>query len=318
MTPHQSSLLMRLRSMDDQAEFAAGLSVFSDRQRGPFGRGSDFAVRPAQLDAAAANARLAVRDAVAAYDAGRITLTQLEDQLGEITSVTPMTVKELDALGASLTRLREAARVKEFDESPGTLPLPPLRDLGITPTAGLSVGPVDLTTWEPTVTIEGMDPSQWAQKQADAADRFSDTVINAGLGFADTLVKGIQTGDLGSIVSGLFGAGGSIIGAIPGIGTVGTILGGLLPIFGNLLGGLFGGGSRDAAEGARASGAATRGAPAIDLSIIINQSLSVQSLTDPAGRSAVNSLLLDTVRRIEDTITRNVIPRLNALDGSTA
>src|SRR5690606_38137792 len=108
------------------------------------------------------------------------------------------------------------------------------------------------------------------------------------------------------------------IGFLGGSIGVGTLVSGVLGLFGAILGGLFGGGGGRDLEGTRARGVTPRGAPAIDLSIIINQSLNVQSLTDPASRRAVDGLLLDTVQRIEDTLTRNVIPRLNTLEGGAA
>src|SRR5690606_37737366 len=148
------------------------------------------------------------------------------------------------------------------------------------------------------------------------AERFHDTIVSAGISFTDTLARGLMTGDMGSILSGGFGALGSVIGAIPGIGTGLQIVAGLLPTVGGLFGGLFGGGP-DLEPSRRASGASVRGAPAIDLSIVINQRLSVQSLTDPSSRRAVDGLLDQMVQRLEDTLKRNVIPRLDALEGAS-
>lgn len=137
---------------------------------------------------------------------------------------------------------------------------------------------------EPTPDYKGITESALQS----SAENFQKTIISAGISFTDTLTQGLMSGDLGAVIKGGFGAAGTIIGAIPGAGIPGLIFGGLAPLLGGLLGGLFGGTSnRQALESTRAAGAAVRGAPAIDLNIIVNQSLNIQSLTDTASRRAV-------------------------------
>ncbi len=184
-------------------------------------------------------------------------------------------------------------------------------------------------TWRPTLqTIFGGATPEYEGKTErelkDAADRFANTVVQAGFAFGDATIKALQDGDIpGLIRAGLSGAGsilgGANLGSIGFLGGsigIGSLIAGGLGLIGSLVGGLFGGG-RDLPE-SRARGVSPRGAPAIDLSVIINQSLNIQSLTDPASRRAVDGLLDDMVRRVEDTLKRNVIPRLNALDGGAA
>lgn len=163
------------------------------------------------------------------------------------------------------------------------------------------------------------------KREQEAADQFANTVVNAGLQFGDAAIRAFKDGDIvGVIRAGLSGAGSILGGANLGslsflggsIGIGGLIAGGL-GLISSLIGGLFGG-RRDAPENNRARGVTPRGAPAIDLTVMINQSLNIQSLTDPASRRAVDGLLDDMVRRLEDTLKRNVIPRLNALEGATA
>src|SRR5690606_39105863 len=112
--------------------------------------------------------------------------------------------------------------------------------------------------------------------------------------------------------------GGTNLGSIGFLGGsigIGALISGALGIIGTIIGALTRGGRDDAAS-VRAAGAATRGAPAVELNLIITQSLNIASLTDPASRGAINGLLDNTVRRIEDVITRNIVPRLNALEGA--
>lgn len=183
----------------------------------------------------------------------------------------------------------------------------------------------------PTATIDGMDPAEWVRAQeraaADqqrAADQFASTVVSAGFAMGDAAIRAIQDGDIpGLLKAGLSGAG-SILGAAQfdpislfgGMINPGVLIAGGLGLLGTLLGALLGGGRRDVDESRRAAGAAVQSAPAIDLRVIINQSLNVQSLTDPASRRAVDGLLDDMVRRVEDTLKRNVLPRLDALEGA--
>lgn len=142
-----------------------------------------------------------------------------------------------------------------------------------------------------------------------AGEDFRGAVVNAAADFTGVLIKGIRSGDTGSIVEGLFGIGGSLIGMIPGVGFWGQVASAFLPVLGGLFGSMV---PRDE-EATRAPGAAVRGAPAIELNFTVNQSLSVASLTG-ADRRAVDGLADDLVRRLENVISRNILPRIGYLE----
>lgn len=254
--------------------------MFSDRQRGVFGRGSQFAVRPVQADAQAAASRQAIRDAVRDFEDGRITIEQLEDAISDITSVTPMTVRELNELGASIARLKEAARAQDFEENPGLYGLPRPVDLAITPTANITGGAVDLTGFQPTVLIDGLEPEEWAARQKRAADSFADTVVSAGFSFGNAAIKAFQDGDVvGVIRAGLSGAGsilgGANLGSLSFLGGsigIGGLLAGGLGLLGTLLGGLFGGDrNRELEQRRQAEASRARSVPAINIQFHVTQ-----------------------------------------------
>lgn len=283
-------------------------------------------------DVAAGMLRDTVVATVEAFKDGKVGVDEVRAAVDAWTSVMPQSVKAINDLTEGILLLdraaQDAARTAMQNElaplwtpSSGTLPI--VKDftdkLERETESWLKVGLRDAGKGRsPGFDADSVSGFKRAGDSiTSSADAFRDTIIRAGISFTDTLVRGIQTGDAGSIVSGGIGAAGSIIGGLVG-GPWGMVISGLLPILGGLFGGLIGGGNREDLERVRASGAATRGAPSIDLSVIINQSLSVQSLTDPAGKTAVNNLLLDTVRRLEDAITRNIIPRVTALEGGAA
>lgn len=163
-----------------------------------------------------------------------------------------------------------------------------------------------------------------ANAQAEAARDFRQQIALAAVDFTTDLVSAIRSGDIGAAFQSALGLGGSVLsglgqfgGAAFGLANAGLFgfIGSLLPAIGGLFGALFGG--REESEATRALGASTRGAPAIELNLTVNQSLNVQSLTG-AGRTAVDGLLDETVRRIEDVIVRNLVPRVNALEAKVA
>lgn len=183
---------------------------------------------------------------------------------------------------------------------------------------------------EVTVQIDGMDPAEWVQAQEDAAAAqrqagfdFAATVINAGQGFVGA-IEAFQAGNIGGGIAGLGGAVGGLFsglgqlgGAFAGLGPWGAIISAGAGLLGGLVN-LFGGGNRDAREATRAAGAAARSVPAVELNLVINQDLHVQSLTDPASRGAISGLLDETVRRLEAAITQNIVPRIQALEAQAA
>lgn len=283
-------------------------------------------------DGAAAIARDTVEAVAQAYRDGNASIDDVRTAVDALTTLTPMSVKAINELTGGLFELaieadraaQKAAALAEFESNPG---LYGMRDMPIVKDFGEKFVRESRSWLDEALGGAGKGRSPGFDRDSvssfkrgvdDSANAFRDTIINAGIGFADTLVQGIQSGDLGSIIKGGFGAGANILGSLVG-GPWGMVISGLLPILGGLFGGLFGGNrNQSELESRRAAGAATRGAPALDLSIIINQSLSVQSLTDTASRAAVNGLLDDTVRKLNDVVTRNVIPRITALEGATA
>jgi hypothetical protein len=159
----------------------------------------------------------------------------------------------------------------------------------------------------------------------EAAAAFRDRVILAGAAFARDLAAAIKGGDVAGAIQGLFGAGGQIASALSSFGGAAFglskgaagwlgLIGGLLPIIGSIIGLFIPGARRSREEAARAPGAAARGAPAIEFNVNVQQSLSVQSLTDPASRAAVDGLLNETVRRITHVIEGNLMPRIQRLE----
>jgi hypothetical protein len=138
---------------------------------------------------------------------------------------------------------------------------------------------------------------QSALRQEEAGKKFREEVVKAGLQFATNLASTIRSGDPG----GIFGAATSGIGSI--IGLANPLAGTIFSLVGGLFAGLIPGASQGREDAQRAAGAAARGAPAIEFNVNVQQSLSVQSLTDPASRSAVDGLLTDTVQRIESVLT---------------
>jgi hypothetical protein len=209
--------------------------------------------------------------------------------------------------------------------------------LGITPTA--SIRPISVGQEEFNRSTQGFrnrdmergdgglaEARQINQERQNAADQFANTVVSAGFAMGDATIKAIADGDIpGLLRAGLSGAGsilgGANLGSVGFLGGsigIGALISGGLGILGTLIGVLTRGASGSDAEQVRAAGAATRGAPAVELNLIVNQSLNIASLTDPASRSAINGLLDNTVKRIEDVVVRNIMPRLTALEGSAA
>lgn len=149
-----------------------------------------------------------------------------------------------------------------------------------------------------------------------AANEFAETVAGAAFSFTENLIGAIRSGDIGEAFRAALGAGQSILGSanlgtIPFLGGslgIGALLSGVLGIFAALI-------PRGAgeSEATRALGANTRGAPAVEFNVTVNQSLSIASLTGE-GRRAVDGLLNDTASRLEAVITRNVLPRLGYLE----
>lgn len=130
-----------LQERYDQAAYAAAVTVFSDRQRGVFGRGSAFAVRPAT--AALGQAFTDLSTALTNYKQGTGTLDDVTRAVEALTRITPLSVARIDELTDGVFTLAEEARraalVQAFDEAPGLMPL------GATPPVPRALTPPGVT-----------------------------------------------------------------------------------------------------------------------------------------------------------------------------
>ena len=131
--------------------------------------------------------------------------------------------------------------------------------------------------------------------QIDAAEKFRDTVISAGFGFADTLVQGIKTGDVGSIFGGLGGAVGSVLSAVPGFGLAGSIVTGAAGLIGSIFGGA--GGQQDQAAQA-AELRRTRGVPAVNINATVNQSNTINGSPNAQVEAYLNRQTRDIILQV--------------------
>ena len=131
--------------------------------------------------------------------------------------------------------------------------------------------------------------------QIDAAEKFRDTVISAGFGFADTLVQGIKTGDVGSIFGGLGGAVGSVLSAVPGFGLAGSIVTGAAGLIGSIFGGA--GGQQDQAAQA-AELRRSRGVPAVNINATVNQSNTINGSPNAQVEAYVNRQMRDIILQV--------------------
>ena len=155
--------------------------------------------------------------------------------------------------------------------------------------------------------VEGFEPILLG-----AAADFSETIASAGVRFASDIAQAFLDGDPSKAVGGLASFGATIAQTLlPGI--KGVLLGGAIQILGQIFSGLFGGRQQEQ-EARRADGARVRGAPALQLNLTVQQSLNVQTLTDPQSRAAINGLLDDTVERLVQVVDTVVMPRIERLE----
>lgn len=165
---------------------------------------------------------------------------------------------------------------------------------------------------------------QFGHGVTEAGHDFGQVVFDSAVQWTDALISSVQSGSVAdafaatirgaqNIVGGMdLGSANFLGSAIPVAGILSAGIG----ILGSLVGGLFN--RRQDVSATRASGAAPRSAPAVNFGITINESLSVQSLTDPASRGAIRRNREDMLQQLVDVIHRNVLPRLTALDGGAA
>lgn len=130
-----------------------------------------------------------------------------------------------------------------------------------------------------------------AERQA-AADRFAETVVQAGASFTSGLIAAIEDGDIGAAFQSALGFGQSLLGSanlgsIPFLGGslgIGTLLSAGLGIFGSIIGALTGGNNASEATKALDRGPVP---PAINLNFTVNQSNTYNGApTDPATEQA--------------------------------
>lgn len=282
-------------------------------------------------------------DTVEALVAAGAPAEEVNAAVEQLTSIMPMTTAEINELTGGAHRLETAIRgalpplleaVEAFDEFP-TLDrssITPLPLAGLTPAqraAGDRFGETALQLGRRSerdrLSDGGLAEARREQEaRQQSADTFAETVVDAGFQFTEGLIDAIKSGSVADAFSSAIQAGQSILGAAD-LGSVsflggsiglGTLLSGGLGIIGALLSGLFGGG-RDSIEAERARAGQVRSAPSIHLHIEQNNSLQVESLTDPDSRAAIRRFTDDQLARIIDVVERNILPRLDRMEAAT-
>lgn len=191
------------------------------------------------------------------------------------------------------------------ETNPNAEPIPGVDEKGAT------IGAIPIT-FDPRVVEEATNEGirDGLAEIEESGAQFRNDVINAGLQFGQNLAGAIKSGSPSGIFGALAGGVGGIIGAVNPLAgaifsTVGSIVSGFLP-----------GSQATRADAQRASGASTRGAPAVEINLVVNQSLNVQNLGSEA-RGQVDALLVQSVRRLESAVTA-LVPRITALETRTA
>lgn len=275
-------------------------------------------------DGAAAIARDTVEAVAQAFHAGEASIDDVRTAVEALTTLTPMSVTAINELTGGLFELAieadrakaSAAALAEFESNPG---LYGMRDMPIVKDFGEKFVRESRSWLDEALGGAGKGRSPGFDRDSvssfkrgvdDSANAFRDTVIKAGIGFADTLVRGIQTGDTGSIISGLFGAGGSIIGSLVG-GPWGAVISGLLPILGGLFGGLVGG-DRDTEARRREELDRARSVPAININFNVQQTNNYQG--GPRDPSNEQAFARQANALFEALYRRHLGPRLDRLE----
>src|SRR5690625_716927 len=303
--------------------------------------GSPFTGQGGGVSAGAmlADTELILRDTVQALVDAGAPAEQINEALEALTTRFPMTTAEINELTGGAHRLETAIRgalppltaaVQAFDEFP-TLDrssITPLPLAGLTPeqrAAGDRWGARSRQVGR-LMSRDGdgglAEAGRMLDEQKRSADEFAQTVIDSGFQFADGLIGAIESGSVADAFSSAIRAGQSIVGgmdlgSIPFLGGsigISSLISGGLGLVGSLIG-LFSGSGRDSAEQERARAGQVRSAPTISLSITQNNTLELQSLTDPASRTAVRRFTDEQLARIVDAVQRNILPRLDKLDG---
>lgn len=306
---HAGAFGAAVRAAADQAKFAEGLGVFSDRQRGVFGRGSAFAVRPATAEVGEAYDELFA--AVDAFRAGNGSVEAVRVALDALTTLVPMSVTNINRLTDGILKLdraaQDAARAAEQNER-APMWVPP----GGLPSVQL-----------PTSAYQGFRPRETGDIDKafiKASEDAGNNITTSATSFADIVVAGAQSvkglftsilqGDAqGAIKSGfdLFGDIGAAL--LPGFGPLIKIGTGLM---GDLFSALSGGGSRDAEERRRREQQQARSVPAMTISFTVNQQNTYHGAPrDPANEQAFGR---QADQLFEAIYRRHLGPRLDAIE----
>lgn len=147
------------------------------------------------------------------------------------------------------------------------------------------------------------------KKQQEAADRFAEVVVNAGLRFTDSLIDAIRSGDIGAAFKAVLGAGQSIIGGM-NLGSL-SFLGGSIGIAGlisgvlGIIGSLIGGGRSSDEQRRRDMAQQSRSVPAVNINFTMNQENRIEASL--AGANLEATMRRVTVTAMEDFWARSGI-----------
>ena len=160
------------------------------------------------------------------------------------------------------------------------------------------------------------------------AQTFGDNVLSAGAGFIDGIVASVQGGAIDQAFTILLTTFASAVGqtvstAVVAQGIGGAFSGDVGDIIGALVAGLItllgvsatrGGRRQDEVEEAAAT-ARARTPSAIRIDFTFNQQNSLGLIDDPNTRARLREVGTDAYKQFEDVLRRNLLPRLDALEG---
>ncbi len=259
--------------------------------------------RTQEFSAAAAAAAAAAEQAQRDLNNYGLSLEELARRGREAATEQRETARAHDELTAALRRQKE--EIQQANYSPAWDPFgdwsPPVRsrrDFGggvINDSAGSGGLAKAIAAQRESITGSGVE--------------FAQTIVQAGRTFLG-LIDAIESGDTRSVIEQGFNLFGDIGAAVlPGFGALiklGT------DFFGSIFGRLFGGPREDQVQ-SRAAGAATRGAPSLELNLSVFQNIQTLSLA-ASDRAQVDGFLNDTVDAVLGVIERTIIPRLDRLE----
>lgn len=192
--------------------------------------------------------------------------------------------------------------------------------------------PIPVPTVTPGVPVPLPVPSVsvTAPSQLDVlGETFLDNVLAAGTGFVDGILSAVQGGSIDQAFSVLItslgqvlsqtvataiasAAGGDAARAALTGDIAGAVISGLFALFALSAGGT----SRARTERQEAAAASRARVPsAIRIDFTFNQTNSLGLIDDPATRSRLRDVSTEAFQRFEDVLKRNLVPRLEALEG---